>query len=149
MCVCVCAVPEDTVEEGEIVRVSLMDVVRDGCEQVMEKLLVCLQAAAMCHLTAMEGGGSGSEAKSVKGGGREVELAVGLQCALQRWCCLMLNPQIDEKWLALSNFLHALSPSSYLPPPSLPSCVCLHHLTSPLPPYPAVSASKKWCVLCQ
>ena len=106
-------------EEGEIVRVSLVDVVREGCEQVMEKLLVSLQAAAMYHLTAMEAGGGG-EAKNTKGGGREVELAVGLQCALRRWCSLMLTPHIDKRWLALSKFLHTLSSSSCLPPPSLP-----------------------------
>lgn len=78
-------------EEGEIVRVSLVDVVREGCERVMRKLLKCLQTGAMYHLTAGEGG-------SVKGGGSEVEFAVGLQCGLRKWCHLMLSPHTDQKW---------------------------------------------------
>ena len=77
-------------EEGEIVRVSLVDVVREGCEAIMTQLLQRLHVAAMVHLTLGPRG--------ARGAGGEGEFAVGLQCGLQRWSLILIGPNLEAKW---------------------------------------------------
>lgn len=77
-------------EEGEIVRVSLVDVVREECQAILTQLLQQLHVAAMAHLTLGPRG--------VRGSGSEGEFAVGLQCGLQSWSLMMLEPNMDIKW---------------------------------------------------
>lgn len=77
-------------EEGEIVHVSLVNVVQQGCWGILTKLLQQLHVAAMAHLTLGPRG--------VRGSGSEGEFAVGLQCGLQQWILMMLQPNIDTKW---------------------------------------------------
>ena len=77
-------------EEGEIVHVSLVNVVQEGCQAVLTQLLHQLHVAAMAHLTLGPRGARGT--------GNEAEFAVGLQTGLQVWCVLMLRPLMDATW---------------------------------------------------
>ena len=79
-------------EEGEIVRVSLVAVVRDGCEVVMSQLLQRLHTVAMCHLTLSPWGATGGVA------GGEGEFAVRLQCGLCQWSLMLSQENPSSKW---------------------------------------------------
>ena len=76
-------------EEGEIVHVSLVNVVQESCQAILSQLLHRLHVATMSHLavgpqTARETGGE--------------DFTVGLECGLQQWCRMMLQPNMDTKW---------------------------------------------------
>lgn len=75
-------------EEGEIVHVSLVTVVQESCHSILTQLLQSLHIAAMIHLTLGTHDGTSCEA----------ELAVGLQCGINDWSVMMLQPHIDSKW---------------------------------------------------
>lgn len=77
-------------EEGEIVHVSLVNVVQEGCWGILTKLLQQLHVAAMAHLTLGPRG--------VRGSGSEGHFAVGLQCGLHQWSLMILQPDIDARW---------------------------------------------------
>lgn len=76
-------------EEGEIVRVSPVQSVLNGCETVMVQVLHRLHEAAQHHL--IPAGMRGTEGA--------VEFAVGLQEQLEQLCHLLMEPNQDPKWL--------------------------------------------------
>ena len=81
-------------EEGEIVRVSPVKGVVEGCECVMAEVCSHLHTAAAHHLypsPPAQGGGG-------RGGGREVEFALGLRSGLGVWSRLLLVPEEDSVW---------------------------------------------------
>jgi hypothetical protein len=85
---------EEAMEEGEIVRTSLVSVVQEGCGAVLGRLLHRLQAVAMSHLTPGPRG--------LKPAGGDQEFAVGLKCGLQDWSKLIFHPKTDTRcreWL--------------------------------------------------
>lgn len=77
-------------EEGEIVHVSLVNVVQESCQAVLVKLLHQLHTAAMASLTCGPRGGRVMVSQA--------EFTVSLECGLQDWCSLMLQPNMDTKW---------------------------------------------------
>ena len=83
-------IAEEAMEEGEIVHVSLVNVVQESCQTILTQLLEQLRLAAMAHTLGPRG---------IKGTGREAELAVSLQCGLTQWSLMMLQPDMDTKWL--------------------------------------------------
>lgn len=83
-------VAEDAMEEGEIQNVSLVTVVQEGCWSLLHKLLQQLQAAAIASLTPGP--------KVAQGVGCEREFVVGLQCGLQEWSQMILQPHMDDRW---------------------------------------------------
>ena len=75
-------------EEGEISSVSLAVVVQESCWSMLGKVQLLLLSVSLTHLTPGTRGLAGSER----------EFVVGLQCGLQHWAHMMLQPELDEKW---------------------------------------------------
>ena len=86
--VALCA--EEAMEEGEIVRVSVMNVVQEACQAILSQLLQQLHTAALAHLTMGP--------HTAKGTGSEAELAVSLQSGLSDWCLLLVQTDLDNRW---------------------------------------------------
>ena len=77
-------------EEGEILNVSLVAMVQESCWAVLEQVLLQFHAVGMAQLAPGPQGG--------RAAGSDREFAVGLQCGLQEWCRLMLQPSLDVRW---------------------------------------------------
>ncbi len=79
---------EEAMEEGEIVHVSPVQGVMNGCEGVMAHVLHRLHTASQHHLSpAGVGGGDGA-----------VEFAVSLQAWLEQLCQLLTERDQDPTW---------------------------------------------------
>ena len=80
-------------EEGEIVKVSPVKGVVEGCESVMEEVCSHLHVAATHHLYPSP------PAQGVgRGGAKEAEFALGLCSGLGVWSRLLLSPEEDATW---------------------------------------------------
>ena len=77
-------------EEGEIQNVSLVSVVQESCWAVLDRLQHQLHSAAVATLTPGPRG--------PRGAGSEREFVVGLQCGLQEWSRMMLQPNMNVRW---------------------------------------------------
>lgn len=81
------SIVEESLEEGEILKVSPVRGVVEGCERVMSTVLLQLHSAAQHDMM--------SSGHTPSGG---IELAVTLHSGLGEWCRLLMRPQQDPVW---------------------------------------------------